>query len=625
MAYKKPAVFILITAVFVSSAYSVNASDWFYATKEFGLDLAGRAIASTLIRALSNKLIQKIQTGGEGGRPSFVQNWRNFLTDSQYRGEDVFRTILYSTSVCSYLDKDIKGLFGANSKSNSTGQNLRVDSFDPFSLRANCTLPSSFNMASYQQDFSGNGGWQAWDRLLEPQNNYYGLLFQSLDEAARQRDIEAQAGQSEAQAGSGYTSIRGNCQDELTGTGQEGPNVPSRARCTFMGKVFTPADLLGKTAATAIDKDMEGIINSDELAETLIAIGNAVIGRLANLAGSVGADTTTEILANDESLKNEYCSSKFPSQEALDKYGKDPRVIAAGMGSSYDRAKFKKSGYKSPCEKVKDQYGTDNPYPYQRCIIACFKALEIIPEEVIVPSPPPIPTDEPLPPEEEPSLSCEEQGLTENYKSNVGSAISSFITANPDVAGKPDDDEGGPNNTAFINGVVNTLVANGFTAGRLLHVATGKLSGDKIIVGHNPPDIDGEVYDIILGTGDGKPFNASNKTSDGCVSHADWSKLVPASGGSTPTGLSGNIRSDFSSCTKGTNDCDVVLNYTTQNASSVEIRKNGSVWRTITDNIPAGTQVDSSPSTGTYTYTLYGYTDNGSTPSLLSSVTVIIN
>lgn len=283
----KKILIILLLLVAVYTPTSVMATDlggsWAQATafitKEFGLDLVARSIARGLLNKLISGLVDKIQTGGRSGGPAFVQNWRNFQTDSQYRGENVFRSILSSTSLCDHLGKDIKNLFGANQKIPSIGQNLRVGNFDPFTLRASCTLPSGFNMQNYQKDFAGNGGWQAWSRLLEPQNNYYGLLFQSLEEANKQRSVEETADTNEALAGSGYTAIRDSC----AGTG-------AGAKCTFLGITKTPGDLLGKTAAATIDKELEWLVSSDELSEVLISVLSAAINRLGNLAFSKATD-----------------------------------------------------------------------------------------------------------------------------------------------------------------------------------------------------------------------------------------------------------------------------------------------------------------------------------------------
>ena len=279
------------------------------AVKEYVLDTIARAIARSLLNVAVSGIINKIQTGGRDGGPAFVQNWRNFQTDAQYRGENVFRSILASTTLCNYTSVGIKSLFGANQRVSSTGQNLRVNNFDPFSLRAACTMPSNFNLTNYQNDFAGNGGWNAWSRMLEPQNNYYGLLFGSLDEAARQRALEESGDMNEALAGSGYTSIRDkNC----TGTG-------AGAKCVFMGKIFTPGDLLGKSAASTIDSDLGWLVSSDELSEVIIALGSAITNRIINLATSNSSNDYRNAPRADTSSSDGYlaCINACPAANDL--------------------------------------------------------------------------------------------------------------------------------------------------------------------------------------------------------------------------------------------------------------------------------------------------------------------
>src|SRR3989344_2946143 len=75
----------------------------------------------------------------------------------------------------------------------------------------------------------------------------------------------------------------------------------------------------------------------------------------------------------------------------------------------------------------------------------------------------------------------------------------------------------------------------------------------------------------------------------------------------------GSIRSDFAACTKSSsNDCDVILNYNTQNVmpDGLVIRKNGNVWKNIpcnnsSCNVPSGTQIDNNPSVVIYSYSLH--------------------
>ena len=365
---------VLLSSLLIFPLQS-RATDWFYAVKEFGVDLAARAIARAAFQNLSQGLVEQIQGKGRDGGPAFVTNWRNFQTDAQYRGEDIFRAMLASTKLCGYIDDEIKSVFNAKTKIPLSGINTRVGSLESFGSRVSCTLPQGFDLANYQKDFKGNGGWQVFSRLSEPQNNYYGVLLESLSELGKQSAIEESADLNEALANDGYTSVRkGRApNDSCQGRG-------ANAKCVVLGNIVTPGKLLGETVANTIDQDLNWIATSDEISEVMIAVISATVDRLVNLAESSTTAPDPKI-EKEQSLKEEYCTAKFPSDEALDKYGK-----TKGFESKYDRAAVRKSGYKGPCEGVRDKYGADNPYPYQRCILACFKAVGAIPESVSVPS-----------------------------------------------------------------------------------------------------------------------------------------------------------------------------------------------------------------------------------------------
>jgi len=277
------------------------------AVKEYALDTIARGIARSFLNEAISGVIDSIQGGGRDGGPAFVQNWRNFQTDAQYRGENVFRDILAGTKLCDHFSQDIKNLFNANQKIPSSGQNLRVNNFDPFPLRANCTLPSNFSLDNFKKDFSGNGGWEAFSRLLEPQNNIYGTLFSSLGEANRQRVLEESGDVNEASAGSGYTSVRDSCAGKGAG-----------AKCVFLGKVFTPGDLLGKSAAITIDQDLGWLVSSDELSEVIIGLVSALTNRMKNLATSnTPKDYAEAPLINDGTAGYLACINSCPKSDGI--------------------------------------------------------------------------------------------------------------------------------------------------------------------------------------------------------------------------------------------------------------------------------------------------------------------
>lgn len=401
----------------------------------FIVGTAVRIMARKVLTMLSNSLINKIRGSGRDGGPAFVRNWRNFITDAQYRGEDIFKAVLASTPVCGYLDKNIKDAFGvaANVQISFKGNNVRVGDLDPFNLRAACTLPSNFDMAAYRNDFAGNGGWEAWSRLMEPQNNYYGLLFESLNELNKQRSLSEAADLAEATSGSGYTSVRDGCQDNLSNV-SGGSNYAANARCTFMGKVFTPADLLGKSAAATIDTEMGWLISSQQIADIVINILTAVVDRVGNLAESalIGDSDNPE-----NSYREEYCVARGPSTEAInyvkekfpDAYAKFPPTLDTEKDGPIG-GNFILASYCSTLQNDK------NPYPYQNCISECLKLTGIF-----------APPLEPTPTPSGPPTSLE-MAVCQNTKSNLSSGNPNpqpFVFAfGPSCAATPEGDSLGP-------------------------------------------------------------------------------------------------------------------------------------------------------------------------------------
>lgn len=359
--FKKIILIFILSGLFVStfSFYNIRSASaldggagWSYnamwGTKEFGLDTAARFLARGLLSSTINTMIKKIQSGGRTGRdPSFVQDWRKFLTQAQHRGEDVFRAELGQTEFCNYLKGDLRTIFRANTTTQIDPAKVRSGNLDPFTRRGRCTMPSGWRIDNFQRDFSGNGGWDALLRLAQPQNNFYGAYLMSLEELAIQRALDVDADAYESQAGRGFTGIRGgstsrggSCDippnqgtctndirrtcsnDEGCGTGAQVcdagicGNNPSQtctidsecplesrgvctgiqpqydqARCTFLGKIFTPASLLGDAASQTIDKNIGWLITSDEISEVIVAVINSVMGRLNNFLSDPGRDT----------------------------------------------------------------------------------------------------------------------------------------------------------------------------------------------------------------------------------------------------------------------------------------------------------------------------------------------
>lgn len=294
--------------------------------REYILKPIARVLARGMLSKLSSSIISEIQNGGRGGGPAFVQDWTQFQTQAQRRGENVFLAELKDSYLCGDFSNSIKAAFGVRPtdyKNLGLGNpnDVRTDSLQTYGIRTKCTMPSGFTNQKYQQDFAGNGGWATFSRMLEPQNNYYGVLFASLDEVANQRSLAQNGALHEATAGSGYTSIRAACQDRTLAPGEEGPiQQSSESRCTFMGKVFTPGDLLGKSAASTVDNELGWITSSTEISSLVIDVASAVINRLGNSLGGLATANTASDYANapsagDSSELDEYwqCINSCPA------------------------------------------------------------------------------------------------------------------------------------------------------------------------------------------------------------------------------------------------------------------------------------------------------------------------
>lgn len=272
---------------------AVNDFKGVYTGKESVQDLIARCGAREVLTAMGRNITNVARTGGRDGGPAWVRNWRNFRLDSQYRGEGIFKAMLASTNTCEYFANDLKGLFGANQKTSLTKIKTRVSDVDSYQVRAGCTLPGDFKFEQYKKDFSGNGGWEAWSRLLQPQNNFYGSLFQAQDEMNRQRALEEQTSVDEA-GPTGFTAVRGRSAADSCAV-----KSPADGRCLVYKDILTPSGVLSGAVVAGIETELQWVASTDELNE-LVATGiEVLINRLWDLSNSNEGDY---IVPGDENI-----------------------------------------------------------------------------------------------------------------------------------------------------------------------------------------------------------------------------------------------------------------------------------------------------------------------------------
>ncbi|MDP2648132.1 MAG: hypothetical protein Q8P35_02740 [Candidatus Yanofskybacteria bacterium] len=256
--------------------------------KEYILDTVERCFARAVLDNTIAAMLDIIRTKGRDGDVAYVKNWRNFQTNAQYRGENVFRTILANTKLCEHLQQDVRDVFGVTDKFRQSlqGQNIRVGDLDPYTLKARCSLPDNFDIEEYNRDFAGNGGWDRLVQLARPENNFYGALLQSYEELEKQRALEIAANLYEAQAGSGYTSIRGD--SASTSCLVRGIN----GKCIVYADIKSPASYVADIAQGTINAEFNWITSVDEYKEMVVhEISKRLTERLLNL-GSSESDPT---------------------------------------------------------------------------------------------------------------------------------------------------------------------------------------------------------------------------------------------------------------------------------------------------------------------------------------------
>ena len=309
-----------------------------YVTKEFGLDIVARLISQRILGSMSQQSVDAIKKTGRDGTGAIVKDWRQFVVNSNQRGENVFRAqIAYAQQngiLCPGSRSLLGQLFLGNKstpqsvvdKVGQMGDSLRANSLDLFQVKAKCTIPDKV-FSDYNNDFQKGGGWETWSRIVEPQNNPYGLLAMSLNELDTQRGIEENADTGETRS-SGFLSKRAPC----VGQGQN-------AQCTFFGKTVTPAKILESAGVKTVDSSFNWLTTSDELSEVLISVINAAFQRLNNFIaektdgivgiGGVSEDTSqstekqnaidqaNQAILRDQAALRQSCINSCISREQL--------------------------------------------------------------------------------------------------------------------------------------------------------------------------------------------------------------------------------------------------------------------------------------------------------------------
>ncbi len=435
--------------------HPVHATDVFAAVK-FGLDIAAKAAAHGAFTAISNRILNKVKTGGIRGA-LFVQDWRDFQLRAQYRGEEVWRGILYFAAngrgnipplLCDYIRNStaFKSLQPRPLGTDNAGVQAiqrRYGSLQDVITTVQCDPEVERRVATYRQNFVLGGGWDTFARLLSAQNRTEGVANILINELGKQRRIEESAAVNESGGGGkGFTGIR-ECL--VRGQGASG--------CAILGRIKTPGSTLGAQVASVFDANMKFYTTADAASLAVAALTEFLVGKLIDQGISPDPNTPTSIdpvpgtdpREVENSYKAEFCSARDnmstiptamfiynnPNPASKSFYREAYNMFPPEEDINSLNARDDNDVGKSYCKWRYDK--GDNRDPFTRCMRACYQKLKLsegnnlLTPEHIGPDgrwidagglgnpEPPVPPPPPPPPQEPPSLLADVQAERGNY------------------------------------------------------------------------------------------------------------------------------------------------------------------------------------------------------------------
>jgi hypothetical protein len=137
-----------------------------------------------------------------------------------------------------------------------------------FSEENACTLDKIVgNIQNFTDDFR-NGGWIAYGASWQVENNFLGSLITAQKKLGNAKEAAQLAKLNEAISGKGFLSAQ-KCQKDA-----KGKDIPSTC------KVITPGSTLGDLTSKAVGKDIDFLLNADQLGDYVSAIVDALLSRV---------------------------------------------------------------------------------------------------------------------------------------------------------------------------------------------------------------------------------------------------------------------------------------------------------------------------------------------------------
>jgi hypothetical protein len=288
--------------------------DWAYDAArylaEHALDIALKALKKRLIDTMTDQIVNWIN----GGRtPRFTQDFGSVFRDAADAAVgDVISQYAGTKTLCQPFAFNI---------------NLQLQQPAPLSQQVRCSLSDIVrNFDAYRKDFS-TGGWLAYQELLKPQNNQWGVEIITLNEIQNRTIQKTNESVLKQQVNVGFNSeecTRWDVYDKRTGRPATtrngtaytslGPTNPAKSpsdtpptppgndpdleyRCT-KSQITTPGQALAQGLTKSLYSNIDLAINDPDIENALAIVADAAFNRLIKAGASglknIGSSGTTE-------------------------------------------------------------------------------------------------------------------------------------------------------------------------------------------------------------------------------------------------------------------------------------------------------------------------------------------
>ncbi len=257
---------------------AIDLAKWAWDQKNTALKIAMAKFRKLLLDMIVNEIIVWIQGGGD---PKFITDWEGFLRNA---ADVAGATALEELIGKSTMNELCYGDWGPRI-------NIALSAPQKFENSITCTFDDiKANFTNFTNNFH-NGGWEAWIKTTEMQNNPYGLYLLTLDEKLERELIAKEAAIQRASAGSGILSDRvckqQICVDDYSGqkttsTGSFAENEIGNDCWCELWETKVPAKIVGDGLSKSLFSDVEWLQNNEEWESYVVAISDALINRFIN-------------------------------------------------------------------------------------------------------------------------------------------------------------------------------------------------------------------------------------------------------------------------------------------------------------------------------------------------------